>query len=436
MATVVAVWVSAFAPHVVPRYTTTSQRAASPRLLDVSEVPDLAASLQQSVASTVGSWSLPTIDTSAVGDAASSLASFVPPGADAALKAALDAASPALEQLRSGELASSLQALSYTQQLEILTPVAAVIALLLARADGAANSPATPYPTGVYDAVSARRYFQQRPLQVATRALELTARSAGFGARLAGDALGGKLKDNADTRAAELAQLLTRLGVSHAPPRPARSAALATALATRPRDGCSAAADAPVRQSLPLTHLPPAPHGPVLSLAPPSSLFPPLFPPLVAQPTFIKAGQSASIRTDLLPPAYITGLTQLQDDVPPFSDDEARATIAHELGAPASTVFSSLGAAPVAAASLGQVYRGTLPNGTDVAVKVQRPEMESQIALDMHLLRDYAAPLAKALLQVPGDLVGTADGERCRTNTRRRQPPPPSPSPSPSPPRA
>ena len=125
-------------------------------------------------------------------------------------------------------------------------------------------------------------------------------------------------------------------------------------------------------------------------------------------PTFIKAGQSASIRTDLLPPAYIKGLTALQDRVPPFSNEEARALIKEELGQDSSVVFASLSNEPVAAASLGQVYKGKLPDGTEVAVKCQRPGMEKQIALDMHLIRDYAAPLAK-LFGVPGDLVGTAD---------------------------
>ena len=73
-------------------------------------------------------------------------------------------------------------------------------------------------------------------------------------------------------------------------------------------------------------------------------------------------------RTDLLPPAYIRGLTQLQDDVPPFPSDVARAMIGDELGQPAAAVFATLSDEPVAAASLGQVYRGTLLDGTDVAV--------------------------------------------------------------------
>ena len=125
----------------------------------------------------------------------------------------------------------------------------------------------------------------------------------------------------------------------------------------------------------------------------------------VLGPTFIKAGQSASIRTDLLPPAYIRGLTSLQDQVPPFPDSEAKRIITEELG---TSPFASLSAEPVAAASLGQVYRGKLQDGTEVAVKVQRPAIERLIALDMLLIREFAAPIASAL-GVPGDLVGTAD---------------------------
>jgi predicted unusual protein kinase regulating ubiquinone biosynthesis (AarF/ABC1/UbiB family) len=111
------------------------------------------------------------------------------------------------------------------------------------------------------------------------------------------------------------------------------------------------------------------------------------------RPTFIKLGQSASIRTDLLPPAYITGLTALQDQVPPFSSDEARRIIREELGMDASRALADMSAEPIAAASLGQVYKATLPNGTVVAVKVQRPEMERRVALDMHLLRGASRAL-------------------------------------------
>jgi hypothetical protein len=127
-------------------------------------------------------------------------------------------------------------------------------------------------------------------------------------------------------------------------------------------------------------------------------------------PTFIKAGQSASIRTDLLPPAYIRGLTSLQDQVPPFSSKEARAMVEEALGQgpEARALLASLSPMPIAAASLGQVYKGKDSTGRAVAVKVQRPRMSRQIALDMLLIRDVLAPLA-SLLSLPGDLQGTAD---------------------------
>ena len=80
-------------------------------------------------------------------------------------------------------------------------------------------------------------------------------------------------------------------------------------------------------------------------------------------PTFIKVGQSLSIRTDLLRPAYIKGLTKLQDCVPSFDTSLAREIIERELGISADTVFlSGIGpdAKVVAAASLGQVYKAVL----------------------------------------------------------------------------
>ncbi|CAB9506169.1 OF BC1 COMPLEX KINASE 3, chloroplastic [Seminavis robusta] len=106
-------------------------------------------------------------------------------------------------------------------------------------------------------------------------------------------------------------------------------------------------------------------------------------------PTFIKLGQALSIRTDLIPEAYALELRKLQDAVPPFDSDEARRVICDELGIrDVSEVFSTLSSEPVASASIGQVYRGTLAtNGKDVAVKVQRPGILAEIALDLHVLR-------------------------------------------------
>jgi hypothetical protein len=106
-------------------------------------------------------------------------------------------------------------------------------------------------------------------------------------------------------------------------------------------------------------------------------------------PTFIKLGQALSIRTDLVPEAYALELRQLQDAVPPFDSDEAREVLKMELGvSDLSQIFSSLSDKPVASASIGQVYRGNLVStGQDVAVKVQRPGILAEIALDLHVLR-------------------------------------------------
>jgi predicted unusual protein kinase regulating ubiquinone biosynthesis (AarF/ABC1/UbiB family) len=105
-------------------------------------------------------------------------------------------------------------------------------------------------------------------------------------------------------------------------------------------------------------------------------------------PTFIKLGQSLSIRTDLIPEAYALELRKLQDAVPPFDSDEARDILRKELGVQdLSEVFSKLTDKPIAAASIGQVYRGTLKDGREVAVKVQRPGILSAISLDLYILR-------------------------------------------------
>eukprot|EP00892_Ulva_mutabilis_P008423 jgi/Ulvmu1/5953/UM026_0075.1 len=101
-------------------------------------------------------------------------------------------------------------------------------------------------------------------------------------------------------------------------------------------------------------------------------------------PAYIKVAQALSTRVDLLSPAYYEEITLLQDQVKPFPNDEAMEILEQELGQPAMSVFSSISAQPVAAASLGQVYRATLRStGADVAVKVQRPGVLELVALDL-----------------------------------------------------
>ena len=123
-------------------------------------------------------------------------------------------------------------------------------------------------------------------------------------------------------------------------------------------------------------------------------------------PAFIKIGQSASVRSDLLPPPYVKALTMLQEDVPAFSSREAKQIIADELGISAQKL-TGITPEPIAAASLGQVYKATF-EGEQVAVKVQRPAITERISLDMHLVRDWAAPLAM-WIGAPGDIRGIAD---------------------------
>ncbi|KAH8048978.1 hypothetical protein JL722_12214 [Aureococcus anophagefferens] len=106
-------------------------------------------------------------------------------------------------------------------------------------------------------------------------------------------------------------------------------------------------------------------------------------------PFFIKLGQALSIRPDILSPRAMVELQQLCDKVPSFPSDLAFATICEELGVDeVSDVFSEITPEPVAAASLGQVYRATLKDSGDiVAVKVQRPFVLETVSLDLHLAR-------------------------------------------------
>jgi predicted unusual protein kinase regulating ubiquinone biosynthesis (AarF/ABC1/UbiB family) len=107
-------------------------------------------------------------------------------------------------------------------------------------------------------------------------------------------------------------------------------------------------------------------------------------------PTFIKIGQAVSTRADLLPLAYVKELSKLQDSVPAFSHDEAMRIIERELGAPVGDLYAEIESRPVAAASLGQVYRARLHSGETVAVKVQRPHLEDVINFDLAVLRGIA----------------------------------------------
>ena len=107
-------------------------------------------------------------------------------------------------------------------------------------------------------------------------------------------------------------------------------------------------------------------------------------------PTFIKMGQSMGTRADLLPLPFVKELGTLVDSVPPFPNEIAFATIERELGRKISEVYDEFETAPVASASLGQVYRARLKTGEEVAVKVQRPNLESTIRGDIVILKKVA----------------------------------------------
>ena len=107
-------------------------------------------------------------------------------------------------------------------------------------------------------------------------------------------------------------------------------------------------------------------------------------------PTFVKFGQLLSTRPDVVPPDIVVELRSLQDDVRPFPFAQIREVIEAELGLTLEQAFVRFDERPIAAASIGQVHRARLPNGDEVAVKVQRPNAPRQIESDLALLYQAA----------------------------------------------
>ncbi len=127
-------------------------------------------------------------------------------------------------------------------------------------------------------------------------------------------------------------------------------------------------------------------------------------------PTFIKVGQALSTRPDLIRKDYLDELVKLQDQLPPFDNVLAYKIIETELERSIDEIFSELSPSPVAAASLGQVYRGRLLTGEEVAVKVQRPNLRPTLTLDLYLLRWAAGWLGPWLpLNLGHDLTMIVD---------------------------
>lgn len=112
-------------------------------------------------------------------------------------------------------------------------------------------------------------------------------------------------------------------------------------------------------------------------------------------PTFIKFGQLLSTRADIIPADYINELKRLQDQVPSFPLNQVKEVVEKELKYPLEILFEKFDEDPLAAASIAQVHRATLPGGEEVVVKIQRPGIKKTIAIDLAILEEMALLLDK-----------------------------------------
>ncbi|MEN9208635.1 MAG: AarF/UbiB family protein [Gloeomargarita sp. GMQP_bins_120] len=126
-------------------------------------------------------------------------------------------------------------------------------------------------------------------------------------------------------------------------------------------------------------------------------------------PVYVKLGQLLSTRPDLLPPTYTEALSSLQSKVPPVEWSDMEAVIRRELPQPFGSVFAHVHPQPVAAGSIGQTYRATLTDGTEVALKVQRPGIGEVIDQDLTLLQSLAALAAQTDWGQSWNLLGLVE---------------------------
>lgn len=112
-------------------------------------------------------------------------------------------------------------------------------------------------------------------------------------------------------------------------------------------------------------------------------------------PSFIKIGQLLATRPDLVPDRYVTELKKLYDKTTPSPYDEVRSVIRRELGRDIEQVFATFEPDAIASASIGQVHRATLKDGTRVAVKVQHVGIEEAMELDFEILRGLVSFVEK-----------------------------------------
>lgn len=122
-------------------------------------------------------------------------------------------------------------------------------------------------------------------------------------------------------------------------------------------------------------------------------------------PTFVKMGQILSTRPDLLPRPYVMELRKLQDHVSTIPFEEVKKVIEAEMGKDLDEVFATFEEKPLAAASIAQVHRCTLSDGTQAAAKVQRPGIEEQIRMDLSILYGMARLANRSNLAKAVDVV-------------------------------
>ncbi len=126
-------------------------------------------------------------------------------------------------------------------------------------------------------------------------------------------------------------------------------------------------------------------------------------------PAYIKIGQALSTRPDLVPPQFLEELAQLQDNIPAFSNEIAYQFIEEELGDRPEVIYAEISDLPIAAASLGQVYKGKLWSGETVAIKVQRPGLAESITMDLHVMRTLCIWAQTNFKQIRSNLVSIVD---------------------------
>jgi ubiquinone biosynthesis protein len=124
-------------------------------------------------------------------------------------------------------------------------------------------------------------------------------------------------------------------------------------------------------------------------------------------PTFIKLGQLLSTRADLLPAPYLDSLARLQDSLEPVAYDEIRQSVEAELCVRLPRVFPDFDEIPLATASIGQVHRAALRDGSRVVVKVQRPGVRQQVFDDLEVLESIAERLERHTRT--GNMLGFTD---------------------------